>query len=128
MVEKETIEAAWSVVKEIGTKVGESGEVVMGWYAHRAPYELVDPFMGLLGILIGIGCFAITKKAYAYMIKMGSDYEAPIPVMIGTGIAGTIAVVAGVAQFFNTLKPAMMAIASPEIYALEQIAKLATSL
>ena len=122
LVTEETLNRAAELIAALGEKVGESAETLMTWYGARAPYELVTPlsyaFAGILAIFI-------FKFGLNIMRSAKHDDEGKIvgSAILMTGSAGMM--LAGLIGFLSNLKPALMAIASPEIYAIEQIAKLA---
>ena len=113
------------LIQQMADKLGMSAETMIEWFASRAPWEFVSVGISILVFFIGVIFFMSAVKHQSKEKEKGNADE------LGVVIATAIFMIVGGAMMFGgfigftvDLRSAIMAIASPEAYAIEQIAKL----
>ena len=109
-------ETTIAAVSTLADKLGESAETLIGFYTERAPYELMDivltaplAFVGAIGLPF---CWRRAKDA---------DYEGEaICFSVGVAISALLALLGFIFTVVETHE-AVMALVSPEAYAIDEI-------
>ena len=113
------------LISQLASKLNTSVEILIGWFAVRAPYEFVAVGISILfiaaAILIGFLAIYYQKKA-----ETEKDFERETNLRIGAVailIVGFVMGLIGLMFFTDHLFQSVMAVASPEAYAIEEILK-----
>ena len=105
------------LINQLAGKLGTSTEILIGWFAIRAPYEFVS--VGITFVILIIGISLLLRSAYLLKLDEGDP-----DIGFGYMVAGFVITPIGFIGFAVSLYKAMIAIASPEAYAIQEILRM----
>ena len=121
-------EKSIELINQISEKLGTSVETLVGWFVIRAPHEFVLPAIFFVFCVLGIGIIYLglyvdrkSREEEDPSAKENLEVTAIITVFVGCAMSGISLIC-----FSVYLYEAIMAVVSPEAYAVQEILRMVT--